>query len=372
MIIAIDIQSSVTQRAGIGRYTRELALNLSQLISNQDQLRLVYFDFKRQAIPVEVKDAHLNPVRWIPGRAAQYCWKKFHAPSYHRLAGNADVYHFPNFIIPPLTQGVPVVSIHDLSFMRYPQFAETRNVQYLNQHIQETAKRAEAIITISQHSANDISTFLQVPPERIHVTYPGIDKAFHRPSDEAITAFKKKHALDKPYLLAVGTLEPRKNLQHLIRLFEQLETFDGDLVLAGGGGWKEGSLIRQIQESPCKTRIRMPGFIPDDDLPALYAGATALIMPSFYEGFGFPPLEAMACGTPVLSSSGGSLREICSDAAICLDHYDLDGWKAAAISLIEDNHIREDLIQKGFKRAQEFSWETTARQTLDVYRKVAS
>ena len=155
-------------------------------------------------------------------------------------------------------------------------------------------------------------------------------------------------------------------------MFEVLTDFDGDLVIAGGMGWKTQPILDCIRQSPRAASIKCLGFTNDETLPALYAGAEMFLLSSFYEGFGFPPVEAMACGSPVVSSTGGSLEEVLGDAAVLLPHYDIDGWLTAIRRVLQDRAYREDLIGKGFRQAASYTWEKTARQTLDVFRQVAS
>jgi len=372
MKFAIDIQSAVTQKAGVGRYTRELVENIATIITPPDQLALTYFDFRRHSTPFPVPNAEFSPVRWIPGRIAQLAWRTVHFPPYDFLTGRADLFHFPNFIIPPLYRGKAVVTIHDLAFMRYPQFAENRNVRYLNRNIHHTARRADAVITVSQFSAHEVGTYLQVPPERVFPIHHGIDARFRRPDEASCRKTLESLGLNRPYLLTVGTIEPRKNIQHLIRVFESLKDFEGDLVIAGGKGWKTEPIMERIRTSPRASSIKCIGYAGDDALPALYAGATVFLLASFYEGFGFPPVEAMACGTPVVSSTGGSLAEVLGEGAAMLDHYEIDEWTETVRKAIHDTEFRQGLIERGGRQATLYTWQEAARKTLDVYRQVTA
>lgn len=371
MKIAIDIQSAVTQKAGVGRYTRELIDHLAGMIA-PDRLAAVYFDFKQEAEPINIPGADMRAIRWLPGRVAQLAWNTLRFPPYDWFAGKADLYHFPNFIIPPLGHGKAVVTIHDLAFMRYPQFAETRNVHYLNKHIRRTAERADAIITVSRFSARETCTYLNVPEERVFPIHHGIDPRFRRPVPDAMRATLAAIGLERPYLLTVGTVEPRKNLPHLVRVFEAMTDFDGDLVIAGGMGWKTGPIMDCIRQSTRADAIKCLGFTGDERLPALYAGAEIFLLSSFYEGFGFPPVEAMACGTPVVSSTGGSLEEVLGEAAVLLPHYEVEGWLEAINRVRYDSEHRRQLIERGYRKAASYTWAETARRTLEVFRQVAS
>jgi glycosyltransferase involved in cell wall biosynthesis len=371
MRISIDIQSAVTQRAGVGRYTRELVRHLGE-IAPDDRFCLTYFDFKGNAAPIDAPNAEQNAVRWFPGRIAQLAWKTLRWPPYDRLAGPADLYHFPNFVIPPLRQGKSVVTIHDMSFIACPQFSEERNVRYLNTHIRDTAERADAIITVSQFSADEICSTLDVDPARVFPIHLGIADSFARPDEDTKTRILTKYGLDRPFILAVGTIEPRKNLPLLVDIFERLSDFDGYLVIAGGHGWKVDPILERINRSPRAASIRCLGYTSDDVLPALYAGASALVQTSFYEGFGLPPVEAMACGTPVVSSTGGSLPEVLGDGAVLVDSFEPDAWMEPIRRVLEDSTLRDTLGERARRKAATYRWADTATKTMNVYRQVAS
>jgi len=366
MRVCLDVQSAVTQRAGVGRYTRQLAEHLGAT-AGPHELELFYFDFKRKGIPFPVPGATFHASRWIPGRLAQASWKRLNMPAFDRLAGTSDLYHFPNFVLPPLRRGKAVVTIHDVSFMRYPQFAEEANLRYLTAKMRDTIARADAVITDSQFSANEIIELLGAPHERVFPIHLGIDPAFAPQSEEAVAAIRRTFGLERPYLLAVGTIEPRKNIPFLIEVFEHLNDFDGDLVLAGMPGWKHDPIFERIAASPRADRIRHIAYVEDAALPPLYAGAACLLQASFYEGFGFPPLEAMACGTTVVSSPGGSLPEVIGEAATVLPTSDPEPWRGAIMDAI-DTAAAGDEARRA--HAAGYTWQTTAARTWDVYSKV--
>ena len=369
--VCIDIQSAVAQRAGVGRYTAQLAQHLPAC-STDDDVRLFYFDFKHRGAPFIGTSAEHTVVRWCPGRVAQLAWRTLRWPNFDVLAGPADVYHFPNFILPPLGRGRAVVTIHDMSFMRYPDFAEDRNRRHLTARIQDTVTRADAIITVSQFSADEVCRLLPVDRARVFPVHLGISESlFAPPPDPSIVETLARLGVKRPYLLTVGTLEPRKNIPFLIELFEKLDTFKGQLVVAGARGWKCDPILARMACSSRATDIQWLGHVGDEQLPALYAGAEAFLFASHYEGFGLPPLEAMACGTPVLSSQGGSLAEVLGDGALLIDSFEPDIWLARLRELLSDPQSREKWIEAGRRRAATYSWTETARKTWDVYRHAA-
>ena len=367
----MDIQAGVAQRAGVGRYVQKLVEHLGKFAAPSDALRFFFFDFQRQGQPLSAAGAELRPSRWLPGRYVQAAWKRLNFPPFDWLAGAADVYHFPNFIIPPLTRGKAVVTIHDVSFLRFPEAAEKRNLAYLMAKIRDTVARADAIITDSVFSGREIQELLGVPAEKIHPILLGLPSDFCRPAADAIAAARRQLGLERPYLLSVGTLEPRKNYPFLIEVFERLAGFDGDLVIAGMRGWKYEPILERIRVSPKAARIRYLEYVPDEQLAALYAAAELFVLPSLYEGFGFTPLEAMACGTPALIAANGSLTEVCGGGAELVPELDADHWAERMGALLRDAIARAALVQRGAVHVQRFRWEDSARQTWAVYRQVA-
>ncbi|MCE9616202.1 MAG: glycosyltransferase family 4 protein [Lentisphaerae bacterium] len=366
MDICIDVQAAIAQRAGVGRYTQLLVQHLDRLAADH-RLRLFFFDFHRRGLPFPVQRATSQPMTWCPGRLAQSAWKHVQWPPFDAFSGPADLFHFPNFIAPPLRRGKAVVTIHDMSFLRHPEFTEDRNRQYLLKRIDDTARRAACILTVSRFSASEIAETLHVPADRIRAVHLGIAPEFHRPPHDVIARALTSLGLDRPYLLTVGTVEPRKNLPFLIELFERLPAFDGRLVIAGRLGWKFGPILERIKRSPRAADILLLQHVEDNALPALYAGAELFLITSFYEGFGFPPLEAMACGTPVLASRGGSLPEILGDGALSLAGFDVAEWANAAERLLHETDLRRRQTARGLTQAARYDWDRTARETLAAY-----
>ncbi len=371
MQVCLDYQPAVTQRAGIGRYTRVLAGELLKTKLPDDDLRLFYLDFFRKGV-VDIPGARTTPSRILPGAILQRLWRTVGFPPFDLLSGPADVFHFTNFLRPPLRRGRSVVTIFDMSFERFPQFAEAKNLRNLRRCIRRTAAQADAIITISNFSAREIAELL---PESTGKLFPiplGISPDFAPASEEAVAEFRAKSGLERPYILAVGTIEPRKNLKFLVDVFEQMADDSAqeglDLVIAGMPGWRCEDILQCFETSSRAARIHYMQYVPDGSLAALYTGAAVLAVPSFYEGFGFPPLEAMACGTPVVSSAGGSLPEMLGDAAVIVPDFDPAAWQTALGRAASDADLRAGLIGKGFARAATFRWLNTAVETWKVYR----
>ena len=289
-------------------------------------------------------------------------------PPYDWFAGAAELYHFPNFVRPPLLRGKSIVTIHDVSFLRFPETMEAANYAFLSSQIGQTVKKSDAIITDCQFVADELRELLDVPAEKLFPIHLGLPRALSAANPDEIAALREQFNLPRPYLVHVGTIEPRKNHAFLIEVFERLDSFDGDLVIAGMKGWKCDPVFERLASSPKADRIRYIDYIPEEMLAPLYTAAEALVFPSLYEGFGFPPLEAMCCGTPVISSTAGSLAEVLGDGAKMVDGYDADEWVQSIEQVLTDP---TDFISKGAVRAAGYDWQRTAEQTWDVYRKVA-
>jgi len=371
MKVCMDIQAALGQRGGVGRYVRELITHLGPE-AGPDEIAAFYFDFKRTGLDSIPEGVEARACRWVPGRLVQAVWKRLHAPPYEWFAGKADLYHFPNFIRPPMRAGSKsVVTIHDVSFLRMPETTEAKNLAWLGSEIRQTAERADAILTDSQFSANEICELLNVPEEKVFPVWLGMSPFGEEPTPAVVDATRRKLGLEKPYLLMVGTIEPRKNIPFLIKVFEAMKDFDGELVLVGGLGWKTGETLRAISESPRSRAIYLLKGIRDAELSTLYAGASAFVYPTCYEGFGFPPLEAMGRGTPVISARNSSLPEVLGDAAEWIDGYDVTEWAQRIQSVLGDSSRLTALRTAGFEQINKFTWAETARKTWEIYRRFA-
>ena len=371
MILCLDYQPAVAQRAGIGRYTRLLARHLAPLFGEGDTLRLFYLDFSHKGEPPDAPGAEARPWRLLPGAVLQQLWKRGLPPAFDRLAGKADLYHFTNFVIPPLSRRAKaVVSIFDMSFERLPQCAEARNLAYLRARIGKTIERADAIITISQFSADETVELHPAAKGKTHAIPLGLDPTLAAPPPETVAEVRRRLGVERPYILSVGTLEPRKNYAFLVDAFERLGRDDVDLVIAGMPGWQCEPILDRFANSPRRSQIHYLRFVRDGDLAALYAGAELFALASLYEGFGFPPLEAMQCGAPVVSSAGGSLPEVLGDAAVIVPDFDADCWAAELGAMLDAPSRRRDYAARGIACARRYRWEETAARTLDVYRNV--
>jgi glycosyltransferase involved in cell wall biosynthesis len=270
----------------------------------------------------------------------------------------------------------PVITVHDLTFLLYPQFLTPGSRHYYNKQIAWAVRHAVAISADSAATRADLIRLLGVPPEKITVIHVGLDPAFAPATADQSAADAQRLAelgLAPGYVLFVGTFEPRKNVAGLLQAYaclRQRRPHCPPLVLAGRSGWLFDETLRRIQALKLETAVRRLEEAPESHLPALYRGAEVLVLPSHYEGFGFPVLEAMGCGTPAIIADRASLPEIAGDAALKVDPDDHEALAVALGQVLDDSALRADLVRRGLDRARAFTWERTASQTLALYEAV--
>lgn len=289
-----------------------------------------------------------------------------------------DITHFFNYVVPFGVRGKTVVTVYDLAFLEYPETVRGRTMLMLRRHLRHSVKRADAIIAISEFTKRRILKFYDVSPDKIHLVPCGIDYSQYHTEykDSQVDAAKKKYGIEGEYFLYLGTLEPRKNLVGLIRAYERFyHKCSGDskvpgLVLAGGRGWMYDDIFRTAKEVSCSSHIVFTGYVDEEDKPCLMKGASIFCFPSFYEGFGMPPLEAMACGTPVLTSNTSSLAEVTGDAAVQIDPDNIDEMAEAMYELYRDEKRRGQLRQLGLEQAKKYSWESAVEKLERVYESI--
>lgn len=372
MRIGIDYTAAVRQRAGIGRYTRGLVGALAKLDqSNEYVLFSAGGDRASQAWPsnfilraLPMQDRH---VAWI--------WQRLRLPlPVELVTGRVDIFHSPDFVLPPVWKAHPVLTVHDLSFMRYPECFSTALLTYLTEAVPRSVRRAEFILADSESTRRDLLELLRVPGERLRVIYPGVEARFTAEvGEERIIATLRRYGVRRPYILALGTLQPRKNFVRLIRAFDLLRRrhrVPHVLVIGGGKGWLYEPIYETIEELTLHEAVLLPGFVADDDLPALYRAADLFVFPSLYEGFGLPVLEAMGCGTPVVASNASSLPEVAGDAALLVPPEDVEALAEAMWRLLSDDALRNELRNRGFKQVSRFTWERAAENLLAIYAQI--
>lgn len=372
--IGIDVTSAITQGGGIGRYTRELIRVLTALkspytfrfFSAKPPLELPVADPVPTADHASYHPAPLNE-RWL-----YRLWYRLRLPlPVQWSTGPLDLFHSPDFVLPPVSGHIPtLLTVHDLSFAHYPELFPVPLIQYLNRVVPWSISRATHVLADSQATKHDLITLWQVPADKITVLYCGVDTRFKPVTEnKRLTAVRHKYALgDTPFILNVGTIQPRKNYQMLIRAFQPVaETFPHNLIFAGGKGWLYDEMMAEVGRQGLNGRVHFIGFVDDNDLPALYSAASLLTFPSFYEGFGLPLLEAMACGVPVISSNASSLPEVVGDSGLLLSPHDEAAWSAGLNELLADPLRRARMVADGFRQARQFTWVKVGQELLSLY-----
>ncbi len=281
---------------------------------------------------------------------------------------------FVQYSGPPFAPCKLVTSIHDISYEHLPETYKWRSRFQMRLTIPRTARMADHVVAPSEYSRQDLIKTYGLPPEKVTMI-PLAASAFLKPVTDTgeLDRIRKKYDIEGDYILGVGSIQPRKNLARLISAYSQLSTKRDDLpplILAGKMAWLFEETLREIETHGLKEKIRFTGFVPDEDLPGLYSAAKCFVYPSFFEGFGLPPLEAMQCGTAVITGDRTSLPEVVGDAGILVDPFDVGAIADAIEKVLTDNKFREEMVRKGLERAMQFSWTATARQTLDVFEKV--
>lgn len=281
-----------------------------------------------------------------------------------------DLYHETNYF-PMHFDGPTVLTVHDLSFYLYPETHPKERIHHMERYFYPRLDRISHFITVSNAIKHDMIKLLNIPEHKIAVTYEGVEEEFKPILDNALPGSLSKYGVNPgSYILYVGTLEPRKNIKNLLKAYSCLPEFlrgKYPLVLAGGLGWLMEGLDKEIRRLGISTSTIKTGYVPREDLPSLYNGASIFVYPSLYEGFGLPPLEAMACGTPVITSNVSSLPEVVGDAGILVHPEDVNKLSEEMEDLITNPERRHCLSRKGIERAKLFTWERCALQTLGVY-----
>ena len=352
--------------AGINWYLQNLLHHLPQ--ADASMTYTVFAGERRYAgVPgIELRftrlPTHRPPVRIL--------WEQAIQPWAMRRAA-VDLIHAPAFVGPAVGRCPFVVTVHDLSFLLYPQNFRARNRFYLKYLTRLSVRQARRVIAVSESTKQDVIEHYHLPPDKIDVIYNGVDERFRPLPEDQVAGFRARRHLPERFLLFVGTLEPRKNVARLIEAYARLPQGRPPLMLVGGRGWLYDEVFARIEALGVEDEVHFVGYVPAEELPWWYNAAHLFVYPSLYEGFGLPPLEAMACGTPVVTSKAASLLEVVGQAALTAEATDTEALAAAIDQLLSDEEMRSRMARAGRARAHGFSWARTARQTVDSYRRAS-
>ena len=372
MTIYVDISAGVHNRAGLGRY----AASLARALVAQEPGRFAFFynqsgDVRPPAglvgVPARTVRAGYKPWRmtvWL-GQLAGL--------GFDRLLPDAELYHATEHLLMPMRRLPTVLTVHDLIFRIFPQHHKRLNYWYLNATMPLYCRRASAIIAVSQATQRDLVRLYGLDPAKITVVYEAAAPHFAPATPAQVAAVRARYDLPERYVLHVGTIEPRKNLSRLLEAIHRLRQARRRCAAGGGGqpGMALRGIFQRLEELALDDAVLLSGYVPDADLPALYSGATLAAVPSLYEGFGLPVLEAMACGTPVICSATSSLPEVGGDAARYFDPNDTEAIADALLGVWRAEGLREAMRGQGLARAAQFSWQRAAAETLKIYEQVS-
>jgi glycosyltransferase involved in cell wall biosynthesis len=375
MRVGLDGYPLAEPRTGVGHYTLELARALAQT-SPSDQFELVSPDAFDPAVVDEINRESLANLFTTNAKASSVRghWWAIGLPLYARRA-RFDLFHGTNFDVPLWNSRRNIVTIHDLSTLLHPDKHRTRSVSRARLRLPVAVRLAKMIITPTESVKREVCDYFGVKASKVAAIPLAARRNFQPLAPPQTVEMRKRLGIEDDFLLFVGTLEPRKNLLTLLKALAQIlseTSLRPQLVIAGGEGWLMDETFSFINKSGIADRLRLTGYLGDEDLCALYSSCRIFIYPSLYEGFGLPPLEAMACGAPVIAGRIPALQENLRDAACLFEPTDVAALTRSIIDLWEDEKLRLRLAARGTHRAEQFSWERTARLTLDVYRKVVS
>jgi len=303
---------------------------------------------------------HRPPVRIL--------WEQVVQPWAVRRAG-VDLLHGMAFVGPLAGRCPFMVTVHDLSFLLYPHSFRALNRYYLQLFTRLSVRQARRVIAVSESTKRDLSRYYRLSPANIDVVHNGVDDRFQPLPAGQVADFRARHGLPQRFILFVGTLEPRKNVAHLIQAYARLPTGRPPLLLIGGKGWLHQEVLAAVDRLHLSDQVRFVGYVPAGELPWWYNAAELFVYPSLYEGFGLPPLEAMACGTPVIASNASSLPEVVGRAGILVNPTDGEGLTRAMEQVLASQELREEMRAAGLAQARRFSWQQAARGTADSYRR---
>lgn len=369
--VALELQPCIGQRSGIGNYVYELAKRFKN--DNALQFSGNVFNFVNRndnasgldgiKIPISICNIFSYGVyrrlwHWLPVRYNQL------------FSVNADLSLFFNYIVPPRISGKVLTTIHDLTWLRYPETMDKKNLQRIEKDINYSINRADKILTVSGFSKQEMISLLKLPAEQI-VVVPCA--AGEMPESADFAEIANKYNLAKPYLLYVGNIEPRKNLSRLLQAFDLLKSEQGiahKLVIAGGSGWGNGEFQQAVQKMQYSADVVQVGYVEAALKRALYENAAAFVFPSLYEGFGIPPLEAMSCGCPVVCAKAASLPEVVGDAAELMEPLSVQSIAAGIWRVIGSEQRSAELVYLGYEQARKYSWDKSAEQLKAICREI--
>jgi len=374
MNVAVNGLLLRSENSGVEQTILGLLRQLARLSRTGDQLRLTLILGKNHlsapaigtSPPIEIIEAGIDPQK----RLLRIAWENMILPLKMKRRG-VDLYHSPGYVLPLLSFVPSVVTVHDTIALQFPGWCKPSNAIYYRWFLPQAVKRAVRIIAVSETVKADLVSRFEISKEKISVVYPGIDAAFKPVGDkQTLAAVRSRYGLPERFVLFVGNIEPKKNVTRLLEAFSRVKAGarpDLGLVITGRKGWKYRDVFEAAMKPALREAVLFTGYCPREDLPSLYSMADLFAFPSLYEGFGIPPLEAMACRTPVLASDRGALPETTGGCALLVDPESVEAIAEGMVRLLSDDELRTDFVERGVKWAGRFTWERAAAETIRVY-----
>ena len=364
MRVGLDARPIQGRFTGDSTYWRGLIEGLSRLDSADE-----FFIYLDAALPMPELPPSGN---FRPRLLRAICWRVWSAWSFPRALrrDGIEVAHV-QYTIPPVMPCPVITSIHDVSFKRHPEFFPFKDRLILDMGVRRSKRQAFRILALSEYTRRELLDLYRMPDKKVAVVYPGVDEQF-QPLDRAVARelVAREYGVGLPFVLTVGVIQPRKNLDRLLEGFAMLKGIlqaDHKLVVVGKYGWKQAGLAHRIRELGLIEDVIFTGYVSQEALPALYSAADVFVYPSVYEGFGLPPLEAMACGAPVIAGNRSSLPEVVGEAGVMVDPYDPDAFARAMADVLSSESLRAEMSARGLEQAKKFSWDGTAREVTAIY-----
>lgn len=380
MKISFDVQLLLRgEKTGIGWCADNILKSMSNCTKYDYELNCFTLGYTDEQLKnIEKYSAlgySINKCTWFHNFLYRMIWNLVSVPYSLFFGKDSDITFFFNYVIPPGVKGKKITMVHDMAYKAHPETVRKKTRTLLNIALRKSCKRADKIITISEFSKKEIIKYMGIEEKKIVVMPIGVDTSVYHPNytEKDVNNIKEKYNIKAEYFLYLGTLEPRKNIEKLISAYAQLKSEISDipiLVLAGKKGWMYDGIFETVQKLHMKDSILFTGYVDEEDAPILIKGARIFLFPSLYEGFGMPPLEAMACGTPVVVSNVSSLPEVVGDAGILVDPMSIEGIKEGMKILNNGEGLRKKFSKMGLERAKEYTWEKSTERLICVFDKL--
>lgn len=378
MRILIDANPVIYGERAVRRHSRNL---IDQLVKRESDIEYILFYYswrgtRNLMIAIPTGRGHRKFVCRMPGRFMEWAWRNYSWPTIESFVGAVDLVYGPDLVFPPARRAITMSTLHGIVYITAPELTTPGHAESLRRALNYAMRESDYFLAVSEQTKRDFMNYLNLPADRIRVSPHGVDPRMHRVEDRELvrSALRERFQLIKPYLLYVGALSHNKNILRLVEAFATISTEFPDLTIVLAGPFENAydEAVRSAREKGLENRVRFLGPVsPEgDDITHLYNGAEALIHPSLYEGWVAPPIEAMACGTPVVAANASSIPETCGDAAFLVDPMNIEAIAQGARNVLSDPQLRQSLIERGFRRVKECQWSDSAARLEGIFKEI--